>query len=66
MSSIRNRFFPRKKQEPPMITITHDQGISSIARVNSVYYPNWRVYRQQPPSSLNLDFVTHILYAFAW
>lgn len=33
--------------------------------INAVYYPNWRVYRQQPPSSLNLEFITHIYYAFA-
>lgn len=33
--------------------------------INAVYYPNWRVYRHQPPSSLNLKFITHIFYAFA-
>ena len=33
--------------------------------INAVYYPNWRVYRQQPPSSLNLSYITHIYYAFA-
>ena len=40
--------------------------ISASIPINAVYYPNWRVYRQQPPSSMNLDFITHIFYAFAW
>ncbi|KAL9125576.1 MAG: hypothetical protein Q9217_005241 [Psora testacea] len=39
---------------------------SASAFLNAVYYPNWRVYRQQPPSSLNLSYITHIFYAFAW
>ncbi len=34
--------------------------------INAVYYPNYRVYRQQPPSSLNTEYITHIFYAFAW
>ena len=34
--------------------------------VNAVYYPNWRVYKSQPPSSLNLKYITHLFYAFAW
>lgn len=34
--------------------------------VNAAYYPNWRIYRQQPPSSLRLGFVSHVFYAFAW
>lgn len=33
---------------------------------NAVYYPNWRIYKQQPPSSLRLGFVSHVFYAFAW
>lgn len=33
---------------------------------NGVYYPNWRIYRNQPPSSLNLDVISHVFYAFAW
>lgn len=32
---------------------------------NALYYPNWRIYRQQPPSTLNLGFVSHVFYAFA-
>lgn len=34
--------------------------------VNAAYYPNWRIYREQPPSSLRLGFVSHIFYSFAW
>ncbi|KAF2675061.1 chitinase [Microthyrium microscopicum] len=32
---------------------------------NAVYYPNWRVYRNQPPSSLNFGMISHVFYAFA-
>lgn len=34
--------------------------------LNAAYYPNWRIYRKQPPSSLRLGFISHIFYAFAW
>jgi chitinase len=33
---------------------------------NAVYYPNWRIYRDQPPVSLNFDVLSHVFYAFAW
>jgi chitinase len=33
---------------------------------NAVYYPNWRIYRDQPPTSLNYDVISHVFYAFAW
>ncbi|KAH7123670.1 class V chitinase-like protein [Dendryphion nanum] len=33
---------------------------------NGVYYPNWRIYRDQPPVSLNFDVLSHVFYAFAW
>ncbi|WEW58790.1 chitinase [Emydomyces testavorans] len=33
---------------------------------NAVYYPSWRIYKAQPPSSLKLGFVSHVFYAFAW
>jgi GH18 family chitinase len=33
---------------------------------NGVYYPNWRVYRDQPPSTLNYNVISHVFYAFAW
>ncbi len=45
----------------------HPESRQSRERViNAVYYPNWRVYRGQPPSSMNLKFISHIFYAFAW
>ncbi|KAL8923602.1 MAG: hypothetical protein Q9208_004549 [Pyrenodesmia sp. 3 TL-2023] len=34
--------------------------------MNAVYYPNWKVYSQAPPSSLDLKHITHIYYAFAF
>ncbi|KAL8706726.1 MAG: hypothetical protein Q9201_000251 [Fulgogasparrea decipioides] len=33
--------------------------------VNAVYYPNWKIYAQAPPSSLDLEHITHLYYAFA-
>ncbi|KAI5457742.1 glycoside hydrolase superfamily [Mariannaea sp. PMI_226] len=32
--------------------------------VNAVYYPSWRVYKDKPPSSLDIASITHIFYAF--
>ena len=32
---------------------------------NAVYYPNYRVYREQPPSILNVSCISHVFYAFA-
>ncbi|KAI0103116.1 glycoside hydrolase family 18 protein [Hypoxylon sp. NC0597] len=37
---------------------------SSHAPINAVYYPSWRIYRDFPPSSLQLDCINRILYAF--
>lgn len=34
--------------------------------VNGAYYPNWRIYKQETPSSLPLNFISHVYYAFAW
>ncbi|GCB26686.1 endochitinase B [Aspergillus awamori] len=31
--------------------------------LNAAYYPNWRIYRKQPPSALRLGFISHIFYA---
>jgi chitinase len=33
---------------------------------NGVYYPNWRIYRDQPPATLNYNVISHVFYAFAW
>ncbi|KAF2085692.1 glycoside hydrolase family 18 protein [Saccharata proteae CBS 121410] len=32
---------------------------------NGVYYPNWHIYKQLPPSSLNFDVISHAFYSFA-
>ncbi|KAK7756174.1 hypothetical protein SLS62_001766 [Diatrype stigma] len=32
--------------------------------INGVYYPSWRVYKQLPPSALQLDCVNRVYYAF--
>ncbi|KAF8469536.1 glycoside hydrolase superfamily [Kalaharituber pfeilii] len=32
--------------------------------VNAAYYPNWAVYKQGPPSSLNVGCISHAFYAF--
>ncbi|KAL8738448.1 MAG: hypothetical protein Q9181_000762 [Wetmoreana brouardii] len=34
--------------------------------LNAVYYPNWKIYAQAPPSSLDLEHITHLYYAFAF
>lgn len=31
---------------------------------NAVYYPQWKIYDGIPPSALNIDQTSHILYAF--
>lgn len=33
--------------------------------VNGVYYPNWKVYDQKTPSTLNPEWISHVFYAFA-
>lgn len=32
--------------------------------VHGAYYPSWKIYRNQPPSSMNLSILTHVFYAF--
>ncbi|KAI0156672.1 glycoside hydrolase family 18 protein [Hypoxylon sp. FL1284] len=32
--------------------------------INAAYYPSWRVYKDFPPSSLQIDYINRILYAF--
>lgn len=32
--------------------------------INGAYYPSWRVYRQLPPSALQLDCLNRVYYAF--
>ncbi|KAI0846247.1 glycoside hydrolase family 18 protein [Daldinia vernicosa] len=37
---------------------------SNQTPINAVYYPSWRVYKGFPPSSLQLDCINRIYYAF--
>jgi hypothetical protein len=53
--------FTGRHSEP--VCPTPDYEISVFA--NAVYYPNWRIYKKQPPSSLRLGYVSHVFYAFA-
>ena len=53
-----------KRPKSPQLAETDPSNHQVL--VNAVYYPNWRVYKSQPPSSLNLKYITHIFYAFAW
>ncbi|KAL8642035.1 MAG: hypothetical protein Q9228_001229 [Teloschistes exilis] len=40
--------------------------VNAIVPINAVYYPNWKVYTNSPPSSLDLARITHVNYAFAF
>ena len=45
----------------------HDTSTGSLNMyANGVYYPNWRIYKQQPPAILNFNVISHVFYAFAW
>ncbi|KAI2609158.1 glycoside hydrolase family 18 protein [Hypoxylon sp. NC1633] len=37
---------------------------ASQSFVNAVYYPSWRIYKNFPPSSLQLDCIDQVYYAF--
>ncbi|KAI4228749.1 MAG: hypothetical protein LQ349_006504 [Xanthoria aureola] len=52
-----------KKLESMAPTALTTPGFS--APLNAVYYPNWKVY-DTPPSSMELDKITHVYYAFAF
>ncbi|KAI5798793.1 glycoside hydrolase [Geopyxis carbonaria] len=34
--------------------------------VNGVYFPNWKIYKNEAPSSMQLNIVSHAFYAFGW
>ena len=52
---------------PPFFVEHHDPSRPQEKMYwNAVYYPNWRIYRDQPPVSLNFDVLSHVFYAFAW
>lgn len=57
---------PFKHKSQDQVQSNHVDESSQSLPVNAVYYPNWQVYKGLPPSSLNLRYVTHVFYAFAW
>lgn len=57
---------PFKNKSQDQVQPNHAQESSQSLPINAVYYPNWRVYKGLPPSSLNLRYITHVFYAFAW
>lgn len=32
--------------------------------MNGVYYPNWLVYKNKTPATLDVENITHVFYAF--
>ncbi|KAJ6010050.1 hypothetical protein N7499_004547 [Penicillium canescens] len=44
--------------------LRRDGSSSRFEYINAAYYPSWRVYRGQLPSSLNLRIISHVFYAF--
>ncbi|KAI1803162.1 glycoside hydrolase family 18 protein [Daldinia bambusicola] len=48
----------------PLFTSKTSTMHSNQTPINAVYYPSWRVYKGFPPSSLQLDCIDQILYAF--
>ncbi|KAH8679994.1 chitinase [Tricladium varicosporioides] len=43
-----------------------EASMLSLTRKNAVYYPNYRVYRNnETPASLNYSCISHVFYAFA-
>lgn len=65
-SRIRHHLDKSTSTPPKPPTETKPRPKPQGPLVNAIYYPNWRVYRQQPPSSLRLGCVSHVFYAFAW
>lgn len=37
----------------------------SRSYINAAYYPSWRVYKNEPPSCMKLNMISHVFYAFA-
>jgi len=56
----------RTIQSKPYKSVFKAPNRPNLIYANCVYYPNWKVYRQRPPSSMSLAYISHIFYAFAW
>ncbi|MCJ1242969.1 hypothetical protein MMC30_000165 [Trapelia coarctata] len=50
-------------QPKPYKPMFKPQGRPNLIYANCVYYPNWKVYSQRPPSSMSLAYISHIFYA---
>jgi GH18 family chitinase len=61
---LANTFFRRRAGPDPAIDSHASNQVPLYT--NAAYYPNWRIYRKEPPSSLRLGFISHVYYAFAW
>lgn len=61
-SAARDIFRRRPAVDPANAAASYEVPLYT----NAAYYPNWRIYRKQPPSSLRLGFISHVFYAFAW
>lgn len=61
MFSAASALFRRRDRNP-----TSESAYEVPFYTNAAYYPNWRIYRKEPPSSLRLGFISHVFYAFAW
>ncbi|KAI9931532.1 hypothetical protein MW887_010109 [Aspergillus wentii] len=61
-----SKLFPHWRRKAAEKSKNTNSSIEVPFYMNAAYYPNWRIYRKQPPSSLRLGFVSHIFYAFAW
>lgn len=51
---------PRRPSQPSV-----EASILELTRKNAVYYPNYRVYRDETPATLNYNCISHVFYAFA-
>ncbi|KAF3398911.1 Endochitinase B [Talaromyces pinophilus] len=57
---------PSSTTPPSALASSSSAALDIPIYANAAYYPNWRIYKKQPPSSLRLGFVSHVFYAFAW
>ncbi|KZF25999.1 glycoside hydrolase family 18 protein [Xylona heveae TC161] len=64
--SLVNRWTQSTRNPRARSSVPHGGGSPLVMYKNGVYYPNWRVHHDQPPSSLMLDAISHVFYASAW
>jgi len=64
--SVFDRLTQPRRQAKSRSAEGNKSGSGIAMYANGVYYPNWRIYKQEPPSSLNFGAISHVFYAFAW